>query len=98
LLAALGNLGGVVLLDLGAAGLLLGLELEALHLVAGLAGLDTGSVEGAVGLVLGCLGTHDALAGLHDGRVQLDRLVSMAEGPMEDRRLAAYTRREDGLV
>lgn len=73
-----------MLLDLGQARLLLGLELEALDLLAGLAHLGPGRVEGAVGLVLGRLGAHDALARLHDGGVELDVLAAVAEGALED--------------
>jgi len=61
----------MILLDLGASGLLLGLELKYLDLLAGLAGALTGGHQGSVGVALGRLGSHDSLASLHDARVHL---------------------------
>lgn len=85
LLAALRDLLGVEGLDLGAAGLLLGLELEALHVLAGGAHADPRGLEGPVRLLLGRLGRHDALTRLHDGRVQLDAAAAVAvpERPLQ---------------
>lgn len=66
----------MVRLDLGPPRLLLGLNLEALDLLPRLADLAAGELERAIGVALGGLGAHDALAGLHDGRVEL--LVAVA--------------------
>lgn len=84
LLPALGHLLRMVLLDLGPAGLLRGLDLEPLDLVAGIADLQASRSKGTVGVALGVLGRHHALPGLQNGRVDVRvGVVAVAEGARE---------------
>jgi hypothetical protein len=87
LLATLGNLAGLVLLNLGSPGLLLGLEFEPADVLAGLADALTGSHQSMVGLTLGRLGVHDALAGLNDAGVELGD-GAVAKGPVKNTAVA----------
>lgn len=79
LLAALRDVLGLVLLDLGQASLLLSLELEAADLLPCVANTLAGSDQGAVGLALGGLGTHDTLAGLQDRGIHLVVAAELGE-------------------
>lgn len=83
LLAALGDVAGLVLLDLGSPGLLLGLELQPAHMLAGLSDALPRRHQGAVSLPLGHLGAHDPLTGLGDAGVDpTDGAV--AKRPVQD--------------
>lgn len=79
LLAPLGDFLGMILLDLGPSGLLLGLELQPADVLTGLTNAFARGHQGPVGLPLGCLGTHDSLAGSHDAGVHLKWAVAVAE-------------------
>ncbi len=82
LLASLGDLLGMVLLNLGPPRLLLGLELQPAHLLVGTADTLAGSHQSAVSIPLGHLGTHDMLSGLDDAGVHLG-VVALPEPPVE---------------
>lgn len=93
LLPALGHLLGMVLLDLGPAGLLGGLDLEPLDVGAGVADLQARGGERAVGVALGDLGRHHALPGLQDRRVDVGvGAVAVAEGAREHAAVAGRVR------
>jgi len=79
LLPPLGDVLGLVLLDLGQPGLLLGLELEAADVLARVADALAGGHQGAVGLALGGLGAQDALAGLHYRGVHVVAAAELGE-------------------
>lgn len=95
LLATLGNLAGLVLLDFGAPGLLLSLELEPPNVLAGLADTLAGSQQGAVCVALGSLGAHDTLAGLDNAGIDLGERA-IAEGAVENAAAVAAGRARVG--
>lgn len=85
LFASLGNFPGMVLLDLGPPGLLLGFQLKPADMLTGLTNAFACSHQGAIRLSFGGLGTHHPLAGGDDAGVHLGGgAVSVAEGPMQE--------------
>lgn len=70
-LATLPDVLGVERLDLGPPGLLLGLDLNPLDLLARLTDLATRQLQRTVSVAFRRLGTHDAFAGLDDAGVEL---------------------------
>jgi len=71
LLATLGDVAGLVLLDLGSPGLFLSLKLQPAHMLVSLPDTLPGCDQGPVGLALSQLGAHDSLASLHNAGVEV---------------------------
>ena len=91
LLATLGDVASLVLLDLGPPGLLLGLKLQPAHVLAGLPDTLPGSHQSTVGLSLSHLGAHDPLAGLNNARVNIAD-GTVAKGSVKDAAVAGIGR------